>query len=239
MAIENIKELRQRLCGGVYAGLYSICEELVSFAEGCGPKDGPCLLREFLEEITISDLIGEELTEEFLQIPPGRQEGLQECLTLENRLVSNLTQSRVSVEEFYRSLWEKMNDSTLITDSYGRAAFLFFLRIDSRIPYFELDEGCVMEDGRYKELVDKIQPAIAKGSFILSANLKYKTQRASLLMDVANGLENEEERIVFWAVLLGRCRAVQQLQRQISQTCGKESRDGTVPGGAPPETKTQ
>lgn len=234
MAYEKTKELRQRLCGGVFTSLYGICEELVSLAEGCGPEDGPCLLRSFLEEITVSDLIGEDLTEEFLRIPPERQEGLQECLTLENRLVSNLTQSRVSAEEFYRSLWEKINDSTLITDSHGRASFLFFLRIDSRIPYFELDEGCVMEDERYKELVDKLQPAIAKGSFILSANLKYKTQRASLLMDVANGLESEEERIVFWAVLLGRCRAIQHLQRQISRTCGKESRNGTAPDDAPP-----
>ncbi len=42
------------------------------------------------------------------------------------------------------------------------------------------------EDGRYKELVDN-QSAIAKGAFIPSANLKYKTQRAFILMDVANG----------------------------------------------------
>ena len=237
MTIENVKELR--LCGGTHGGLYSICGEVVSIAESCGPEDGPRLLREFLEGISISDLVGEELTEEFLQIPPERKEGLQECLTLENRLVSNLTQSRVSVEEFYRSLWEKMNDSTLIADSCGRAAFLFFLRIDSRIPYFELDEGCVMEDGRYKELVDKLQPAIAKGSFILSANLRYKTQRASLLMDMANGLENEEERIVFWAVLLGRCRVIQQLQRQLSLSCGREPQKKTAPSGVLPEAQAR
>lgn len=123
-----------------------------------------------MRKYALSGLIGAELTEEFLHIPLERQDRIQEWLTLENRLVPNLTQSRVFVEEFYRSLWEKINDSTLITDSYGRAAFLFFLRIDSRIPYFELDEGCVMGDGQYKELVDKRQPVIAKG-FLFSARI--------------------------------------------------------------------
>lgn len=217
MTIENVKELRERFCGGTHKSLYDICADFTSMLEACGAEDGPLLLRDFLEGLAISDLAGEELTEEFLQIDSARKAELQEFLSLESRVVSNLAQSRVSVEEFYRSLWEKLNDDTLIADRNGRTAFIFFLRIDSRIPYFELGEGCVMEDEKYKALVDKIQPAIAKGSFILSANLKYKTQRASLLMDVARELESEEERIVFWAVLLGRFRAVQHLHQQIAR----------------------
>lgn len=176
------------------------------------------LLRTFLDDITLSELAGGDLTEEFLRIDPKRMTSFQEFLTLENRVVFNLTQTRVSAETFYRSLWEKLNDQTLISNQGGKTAFLFSLRIDNRIPYFELEEGCIMDDQRYKELVDKLQPAIAKGSFILSINLKYKTQRASLLMDVAKGLADEEERTVFWAVLLGRNQTIQRLQKHVIQT---------------------
>lgn len=228
MIKDSFKELRKHLCGGAYASLSDICEEVVSLCTDCGAEDGPLLLRAFLEDITLSDLAGGELTEEFLRIDSERMTSFQEFLTLENRVVSNLTQARVSEVDFYRSLWDKLNDQTLISNRGGKMAFLFSLRIDNRIPYFELEEGCMMDEDRYKELVDKLRPAIAKGSFILSTNLKYKTQRASLLMDVAKGLADEDERTVFWAVLLGRIRAIQRLQKQEIQMVPSPPQTGSV-----------
>lgn len=55
---------------------------------------------------------------------------------------------------------------------------------------------------RIRSIINKIQESINKGFFILSEELDYKTQRSSLLLDVANKLESDDERIVFWAVLL-------------------------------------
>lgn len=217
MIFNNAEELREYLCESTPANLIHICENMVSLFTDCGTEDGPLLLRIFLQDITLPELAGEEMTEEFLRISSGQTINLQEFLVLENRVVSNLTQARVSTEVFYRSLWEKLNDHILISGDHGRAAFLFSLRIDNRIPYFELDEGCVMDEQRYKELVEKLQPAIAKGSFVLNTNLNYKTQKASLLMDIAKSLDDDEEQTVFWAVLLGRIQTIQRLQRQVVQ----------------------
>ncbi len=222
MSFDNATELREHLRAGAYENLIDICREVVRIFADCCAEDGPMLLKMFLQDIALPELTEKGLTKEFLWIDAEQMADFQEFLTLENRVVSNLTKDRVSTDAFYRSLWEKINDPTLISDERGKTAFLFFLRIDNRIPYFELDEGYLMDDQRYKELVNKIQPAITKGLFIFNTDLKYKTQRASLLMDVAKGLSDEEERIVFWAVLLGRIRTIQRLQKQAVQIEQKE-----------------
>lgn len=86
-----------------------------------------------------------------------------------------------------------------------------FLRIDNRIPCFELDEGCLT--GGTKSLWINSGPPSPRGAFILNSDLEYKIQWASLLMDVDRGLADEEKRTVFRAVLPGRIRTLQRRQK--------------------------
>lgn len=87
-----------------------------------------------------------------------------------------------------------------------RATFLQTLWMDNRIPYYQLDEGCIMGNDQYRKIIDTIRPSLKKGTFILNANLKYKTERASLLLNIAKELGSEEEQIVFWAFLIDKLR---------------------------------
>lgn len=123
---------------------------------------------------------------------------------LENRIMENLIQQKMTEDEFYQNLWGKICDSTLLPDKKAQTAFLVCLWFDFRIPYYQVGQGCRMEDEEFAQLCDQIWPTIKKAYFILSIPMAQKTQRASLLMELADGIEDERERIVFWALVIAR-----------------------------------
>ena len=115
------------------------------------------------------------------------------------RIVSNMVQRKVKESFFYHCLWEKICDDTLLPDKVAQISFLICLWIDVRIPYYEIGEGCTMENDEFLEIRSCILPALKKARFILAAPISQKTQRASLIMELADSLEDERHKAVFWA----------------------------------------
>lgn len=221
MMDEIVNELKTTLCKSP-TRLYSVCQEFLQLMDEKEKPQQVLYFKAFLTEISVRDM-GEELPENFLGLDMIPQKDRQELLQLKNRMIFNLIQARVDEDVFYSTLWEKMMDPALISNIESRAAFLQYLWIDNRIPYYKLGEGCSMDNESYQAIVKRIQPSLNKAYFILNADLEYKTQRASLLLDVAGTLKDSQEQIVFWGVLIARLqRQVQLLSEtleELKETC--------------------
>lgn len=121
---------------------------------------------------------------------------------LANLVIANLVRNRLSEEEVYDNLWNKITDNTLLPDQKSQVAFLLCLWIDPRIPYYQVGEGCSMEGTEFVRIVDEIWPIVKRADFILAIPFSQKTQRASLVMELSDKLKDERERAVFWACII-------------------------------------
>ena len=191
--------------------LQEICSQLISFWETKDREDRVKYFKTVLQKMSFNDFCDDESSMN-PDIKDVSDERLNELLRLSNTLISKLVERRVSEDDFYLELSNRLWDDVVLPTHEDRTAFLIFLWIDSRIPYYQIGHGIMINEDEFKTIINKIALEINKGSFIINANIPYKTQRASLLMEIANQLANDNERIVFWGVLIGRikdeCRAL-------------------------------
>lgn len=154
----------------------------------------------FLTEIEVQDICGEDyphfISKDTLSNLPDN------VIALEKQVVKNLVQKSGPTDEFYRNLWERLHDGILLPDETAQTTFLMLLWLDSRIPYYQIGEGCMMDDEEFATIRQSISPVLKQADFILSAPFRQKTQWASLLATLADGIENEREKAVFWAVVI-------------------------------------
>lgn len=117
--------------------------------------------------------------------------------SLEALLVENLP-----ISEFYRRLWEVIQNNTILISEKQKAFALYYIWIDARIPYFELEEGLKMSNKEYREYLKEYEKALKKARFILFTPTEQKTQRASRLISLLNDLPDDEVKAVLMAQIL-------------------------------------
>ena len=61
-----------------------------------------------------------------------------------------------------------------------------------------------MDNDEYRERIQKLAPELKKASFIIYSGLQQKTQRASLLMALADKIEDDRQRVVFWSCVISK-----------------------------------
>lgn len=153
----------------------------------------------FLNEIDLLDFTFEN----DIEVAITNKESLFDKINnLEKQIVGTLTKENPTEELFYHSVWEKINDPLLFSDNPSQIAFLMSLWTDPRIPYFHLEAGCSMENEEYQKISRSISQQIKKARFILCTSIQQKTQRASLIMSIADSILDEREKTVFWAKIL-------------------------------------
>ena len=160
-----------------------------------------------------------------LEIPPENRSVLLETerarniARLTDQILLNLIQSNPPEPDFYHALWLKYCDDLLVPDGEAQSLFLQCLWMDLRIPYYyRSSEGCTMDDDEYREIYQKLKPeTLKKARFYLSVRFRQKTQRASLLMELADSLDNDRERAVFWSYVITRIAASAQAYRKAEQ----------------------
>jgi hypothetical protein len=121
---------------------------------------------------------------------------------MENQVVKGLILQDVPEDEFYDELWARLNDTILISDIDQKSYFLRQMWLDQRIPYFRLGPGISMDNETYGKYVKRLETPYKKMRFALHANYSQRTQKASILMQIADDIPDEEERIVFWSLVL-------------------------------------
>ena len=178
----------------------------------------------FLRDIDCFDInIADESKMDFNDDDPN----FSSVKDLERRIVHSLIGSNPSEEFFYHNICQKINDSLLFPDFSSQVSFLTCLWLDSRIPYFQLEEGCLMENEKYQAILEELSPLLKKANFILSTDLKQRTQRASLLMRIAEEINDKEKETVFWAYVLSRT-SIKIPQEQILEIIKKAISEGKL-----------
>lgn len=188
--------------------LKEICSGLVTFLSKKEADEGLIYFKTVLNEMSVYDWVDvDNVSPQFLAFDIVPDSRLPELTRLVNNLISKQIEKRVSEEEFYTELWKRLWDDVVLPNDEDRVTFFQILWVDTRIPYFEIGQGSIIQEDDFQKIEEKITLTLRKGEFIMNTNFKYKTQRSSLLMDLANGLEDETERVVFWAVLIGRLQS--------------------------------
>ena len=210
------------------SNLCQVCRDIWTFISSKKEVERPEYLKTFLTDFRRAKDFLKDPPETFYTLEWRNQQNEEELTDLEKRIVSNLVDSNIEETTFYGELCIKLRDDTLLSSIEDKAIFLALLWEDTRIPYFHLEEGRVMENEQYGAIISKVQEPLDKAFFILNAKLRYKTQRSSLLLKVANALENEDEQIVFWAVLLdAQNKQIQKLYAMLKDLKqGNGQRDG-------------
>ncbi len=212
-----INELRDSI-NPSSTNLSQACRDIWIFISSQTEEKRPEYLKTFLTDFRSEKDFLKDPPEDFDKLEWGDQQNEEELTDLEKRIVSNLIDSNIEESAFYSELCTKLGDDTLLSSIEDKAIFLALLWEDPQIPYYQLEEGRVMDNKQYGTIISKIRDPLDKAFFILNAKLHYKTQRSSLLIKVANTLENEDERIVFWAVLLDvQNKQIQELYKALDE----------------------
>lgn len=116
----------------------------------------------------------------------------------EKMLEKNLDESK-----FYYSLWNALSNNPLLDTTESVVFAIYYILIDSRIPYFKLSKGITMSNAQFARITDKIQRDIHKARFIIKTpQFGQKTARASVLLELLDSKTVEEERVVLMAQIL-------------------------------------
>jgi hypothetical protein len=94
-------------------------------------------------------------------------------------------------DEFYDQLYELIHNP-IFKDEKTQAFALYWLLIDNRIPYFQLEQGLRLSDDDWRRLSEKVQPEKAKLNFILAIDFEQRSEEADLILRELDRLQGPE-----------------------------------------------
>lgn len=101
---------------------------------------------------------------------------------LVNSFIDFFVQQKFSSTEFYKNLWNTIQNSMFFPDLASKEFAFYYILIDRRVPYYELSDGYPMSNESFKNLYKKHSALVKKIRYILSTEMKQKTERSSLLL---------------------------------------------------------
>lgn len=166
--------------------------------------------------------------EESEQIESSEEQHLQKVFTEEEKYSYKNTYGKIvdgtlevllkkglSKEQFYEELWKGIDANPLLENTKEKAFVFFYIWIDDKVPYFELEPGMRMSNDDYAKITEDIFEKIIKARFILSVPTEQKTECASRLVQMLGELKNEREKTVLMAQILDLNDQVHVLSRLI------------------------
>ena len=158
-------------------------------------------LRFFLEN---SELI-EPSNEERVKAIFSKEESLEleeMYVQMINGMLAALLTKNLSVNEFYEELWGAIVDNPILKEEKVKVFALYYIWIDMRIPYFQLDKGIKMSNEEFADITRQRLDDIKKMRFIMTAPLEQKTERASLLLNMLDTVKEKKEKTVLMVHML-------------------------------------
>lgn len=184
--------------------LYRICKLFVELLEENvrTAKEG---FQYFLTEVSPPRYSEENIPDDLFEIDETEIDSDTQIriIEMEHQLVKELIFKNVSVDEFYEEIWKRVSDTLLVSDIYQKAFFLYQMWLDSRIPYFQLGLGVDMDIETYRNYVHQLRLPFKKAMFAMNAGYPKRTQKASVLLKIADEITDPNERIVFWSLTMG------------------------------------
>lgn len=196
-AKHDISELLKTVSGSKMDICHEVYKKIASY-----PGNEPELLRFFFEqseqiesneECPVEVIFSEEEKKEYINGNYGKM--IDEALEI-------LIKKGLKKEQFYEKLWKDIITNALLDSSKLRAFAVYFIWIDMRIPYFELEEGIKMSGDEYRDIRNDILEEIKRARFILSVPVEQKTERASRLVKMLESIEDEKKKAVLMTQIL-------------------------------------
>ncbi len=182
--IDNFKGEIYNLCFEIMkkskdqaAAFEFVCENFLSL-----PKNGTVSIEEYFTEQEI-----EEYTSIYAEI-------------LESFLYTNIKKCNygmIEIEDFYKSLWDMI--CALFLTEKERAFAFYFIICSNSIPYQYMGKPLLMSNDRFRQLSEQNQASIDRVKYISRSRCAQRTERASLLLNCLNEIEDYDSQVVVLA----------------------------------------
>ena len=125
------------------------------------------------------------------------------CGQLAEGILDHVIGKNFDEADFYAELWKRgIEENINLPEEKEKIYALYRIWTDGRIPYFKLDEGLLMTNERFREIVGEKQSQLKQVRFLLNSRFSQRTQRSSLLVRILDSCETEEEKAVILAQIL-------------------------------------
>lgn len=123
-----------------------------------------------------------------------------------------LSERNYSSEEFYGILYRHVFNGELYPKETAIQSYLLYLLAERipGIPYYQTKNLLKLPNDEYKAIVDKIQPQIQKAIAMMNRNFEFKTEESSQLYYISQDITSEEDKIVYWSVVMNIMRIIGQ-----------------------------
>ena len=159
-------------------------------------------LRDFLENADEVVTSGEkEIKKRF---PEEKIQKLKnDCEAQIEGSLTKLIRKNMDAEEFYEELWQKAIEHNSLLDGEDEKIYaLYRIWTDSRIPYFNLGAGLKMSDEDFLKISETKKDELRKIVFILNSELEQRTETSSLILNLLNSCETNDEKVVLLAQVI-------------------------------------
>lgn len=199
--------------------LYDICKACMNrlMEDVDNAQEG---FRIFLTEVEVPRYAPNEIPEEFFDVDADEIDTPTKTrLTdMEHQIVKELISQNVSEDVFYEEIWNRILDKILVSNNHQRSFLLVCMWLDPRIPYYQLGLGVSMDNDTYKKCVQQLEFPYKKMLFAMNAGYPQKTQKASILLKIADEISDQNERIVFWSLTISRLESrILKLKKRIQE----------------------
>lgn len=114
-----------------------------------------------------------------------------------NSTIKKCNLSLIPEEDFYSSLWRAL--SANFPGEKEKAFAFYYTLIDATIPYQFLGKPISMSNERFEEVIQKNEANIEKIKYIVKCGYTQRTERASLLLNCLDQIEDFESKTVVLA----------------------------------------
>lgn len=87
--------------------------------------------------------------------------------------------------------------------------------IDDQIPYFQISNSLSMADQKFQDLQSEIYWEKLKIRHLLERSFSQKTERSSQILQVIDGIDTDEKKVVALCYILAMVDHVKDLQKEI------------------------
>jgi len=118
-----------------------------------------------------------------------------------NKLFELILKENLPEDQFYASLWRVLHNP-ILPDDKAQAFALYWVMIDRRIPYFQLETGLRMANEDFKAAFTRIMQKAAKIRFILGSQFDQKSEEADLVLKTIDAAAPHPDRVALMAYIL-------------------------------------